>query len=406
MVWNRTACRLVLGALLLAAASCGSSGGGGSGRGEVQEGPPRVSRGPQVSLAAPASVHVAWSTSKPAAGAVEYGLDAAFGQVALGLPAAEDQAVPIEGLLPGSRYRYRLLVDGGPAGGEHAFATAPADPEASFRFAVLGDCGSGSEDQARVAARILEADPALVLIAGDVVYDKGAPEQLDPHYFRPFASLIDHIPFYAALGNHDVQTENGRPLLEALYLPRNDEEGSERYYSFDHGAAHFVALDTTSSVAPGSPQRAWLERDLDRTAARWVFVYFHHPPYSSSRHGSNFTLRQQLGPVFDAFRVDVAFSGHDHNYERSFPLRREQVVGAESEPGYADPGGTIYIVTGGGGRSLYGSGRSYFTAHSESAYHFVQVDVDGPVIAITAVRSDGVPMDRITVRKTAGRARR
>lgn len=314
--------------------------------------------------------------------------------------AGTEHVVVLSNLLAGTRYKYRLLLDGGVVGQDRTFSTAPADPSAPFRFAVLADCGSGSRHQARVGSRILASDPAFVLIAGDVVYDSGAPEEIDPHYFEPYEDLVERIPFYPALGNHDVRTQGGRPLLDALYLPSNNSEGTERYYSFDYGAAHFVALDSNASVTPGSLQRQWLEADLTQSSATWKFVYFHASPYSSSAHGSSLALREALCPIFDAHHVDMVFTAHDHDYERTYPMMSEQVVQAGEEPDYTDPQGTVYVVTGGGGRSLYASGKSFFTAFSESSYHFVRVDVDGLELRLEAIREDGSPLDHMSIRKS------
>ena len=81
-------------------------------------------------------------------------------------------------------------------------------------------------------------------------------------------------------------------------------------------------------------------------------------------------------------------------------MMSEQVVQAGEEPDYTDPQGTVYVVTGGGGRSLYASGKSFFTAFSESSYHFVRVDVDGLELRLEAIREDGSPLDHMSIRKS------
>ena len=275
------------------------------------------------------------------------------------------------------------------------------DPLRPLRFVAFGDSGVGNDRQRNLARQIDAADPDLVVITGDVIYSDGAPSEIDPHYFEPYADLIDHVPFYPALGNHDVRTENGAPLLEALYLPTNDRDGTERYYSFVRASVHFVALDSNAPLEPGSPQYDWLATDLEAASAPWIVVYFHHPPYSSSRHGSHLTLRDTLGPLFDRFRVDLVLNGHDHDYERTFPMRGAAPVDAHLDPDYIDPGGTIYVVTGGGGNRLYPSGVSTFTAYSESSHHFVEVEILGLSLALRAVRNDGRVIDRMSILKTS-----
>ena len=82
-------------------------------------------------------------------------------------------------------------------------------------------------------------------------------------------------------------------------------------------------------------------------------------------------------PLCDAHGVDMVFCGHDHNFERSWPLRGDMVVSDDDEPDYVDPGGTIFVVTGGGGL-LYDSSMGWHTAFSRSVPHYVRIDMDGP----------------------------
>ncbi len=80
-------------------------------------------------------------------------------------------------------------------------------------------------------------------------------------------------------------------------------------------------------------------------------------------------MQTYLVPIFETYGVDVVFSGHDHDYERTEALRSNGIV----EPGE----GTVYVTTGGGGGSLNGVGSKWFTAYSESVLHFVRVSVAG-----------------------------
>lgn len=344
------------------------------------------------------SVLIAWKTDQPAAGTVEYSTDQSFA-LSSSDAGVQAHAISLSGLLPDTHYFYRILVDGDLLSEGHGFNTAPANGSLPFRFAAFGDSGTGGQNQLAVAARVLLSDPRLVILTGDAIYEAGAASEINPHYFVPYANLLDHVPFYVALGNHDVSTQNGQPLLDALYLPINNVDNTERYYSFDWGNVHFAALNSNSSFDAGSPQRTWLEGDLSGSTADWKFVYFHHPPFSSSRHGSSISLRNNLEPIFDSQHVDIVFSGHDHDYERTFPLLAAQVVDAQDDPNYTNPQGPIYIVTGGGGRSLYPKGTSFFTAFSESTFHFTQVDVNGLDLTVTAIRADGTVMDQATIHK-------
>jgi hypothetical protein len=57
---------------------------------------------------------------------------------------------------------------------------------------------------------------------------------------------------------------------------------------------------------------------LAASKAAWKVCFFHHPLYTSGRYRSSSRLhRLILEPLFIRHDVDVAFSGHEHIYQRS-----------------------------------------------------------------------------------------
>ncbi len=327
------------------------------------------------------SAVIAWMSEEPGAGFIEYGetseLEHEQGDGRIG----KRHAVTLSGLRPGSMYYYRVAG----ARKTASFRTAPEGPDSGFAFAVVGDSGNGSKAQRAVAGLLERMAPDLILHTGDVVYPKGNDADYDPKFFVPYRRIIEGVPVFPSLGNHDVETKDGAPYLRNFHLPRNNPEGTGRYYSFDWGNAHFVALDSELYYDDGGGdperQKAWLERDLGETQQPWKFVFFHRPPYSSSEHGSDLTVRGDLEPVLARHGVDIVFSGHDHDYERTAPVR-----------------GVTYVVTGGGGKDLYEAGNSEWTASSRSAHHVVRVRVDGDRLRLEAVEPDGAVMDRLDLR--------
>lgn len=133
-------------------------------------------------------------------------------------------------------------------------------------------------------------------------------------------------------------------------------------------------------------QRTFLERDLAATRKRWRFAYLHRSPYGSSRHGGDVRVREDLEPLFARHGVDLVFSGHDHVYERTVPIK-----------------GVTYVVSGGGGRRLYPAGRSTRTASSVSAHHAVFVRVEGQRLSLEAVEAGGKVVDRLELHQPHAR---
>jgi predicted phosphodiesterase len=389
---------LLAAAIALPSLGCGS-GGGAAPLDPAAHFPAGVVRGPILALPTSTSMTVAWWSDTRVLGSVAYGLDASYGTTVTDATARFEHVNVLTGLRPATTYHYRIERAGVPAGGDHVFTTPPDDPVAPVRFGVLGDTGTGGPEELAVIALLERQAPDLVLHVGDLAYEHGTTQQVFQRFTVPFAGVMDHRPLFAAVGNHDVETDGGRPFFDAVVQPTNPVDGTESYYSLDWGGCHVVALDSTADLSPQSPQATWLASDLQASTARWKLVFFHHPVWSSSSHGGSPDLQASLGPVLEAHGVDLVLCGHDHDYERTFPMVGATPVDVGFEPDYHDPAGPIYVVTGGGGQTLYGSGAGSFTAASESAYHVTVIDVAGSTLSITAVALDGTVIDRASISK-------
>lgn len=329
---------------------------------------------PYLQNGQPGAITIAWRSADtgPAVATVteELGTRRLTGRIEPG-DAAE---MRFEGLTPGAHYRYRV-VQRGKVLGTGRFKANPGPEQGHFRFAVLGDMGTGVPGQFAIAERVTAWKPDFTLAVGDLIYPHGAWHHYKPRFFKPYRELLRNSVVYPALGNHDVETQNGAPYLTAFSLPK--APGDERYYAFDYGPARFWALDTTQPFHPGSPQYAWFARDAAASKARWKFAFFHHPPYSSGLHGSHPAVRAHLSPLFARHGFAAVFAGHDHHYERTEPID-----------------GVTYIVSGGGGGMLYGILPKRFTAaYAQFKHSYVGVTVYGDTLAIRAFDEQGQTLD-------------
>ena len=94
--------------------------------------------------------------------------------------------------------------------------------------------------------------------------------------------------------------------------------------------------------------------------------------------------------------MDLVLAGHDHHYERSYPLLSSTPV----EPGC----GSVYVLTGGGGASQFARSveRSKLTAATSRTHQYVRLVVRRAVIQGTVVGVDGDVLDRFAVRAFDG----
>ena len=318
-----------------------------------------------------------------------------------------------DGLAPGV-YEYTVFNEGlfwrkVAMSGPHRVRQAALRGE-SFRFIAFGDSGNGSNTQANLAEVLTAQKPDIVIHAGDLVYPAGAAKDYRLNFFEPNAALIQSVPFMPSLGNHDVATDLGRPLLETFDLPDNGPKGiePERNYYFDYGDARFVALDTNRKTEGGAITfdqmktivAPWLRRVLTDCDARWKFVYFHHPFYTGSVHAPEGTayVKEAYVKVFEDCGVDVVFCGHNHLFERTAPIKADKVV--------PDGQGVVYITTGAGGVTRYPEHDPpppYIRAFNDAVFSFTRVAVTTDRLEIKQIDEQGKAIDEYTLAKKSKR---
>jgi len=241
--------------------------------------------------------------------------------------AGVDHVVRVTRLTPGMHYGYKIETDSGVLA-EGRFRAAPARA-AKFTFAVVGDFGSGTQDETAVASLIRSWHPDFVLTVGDNAYPLGARGLLDRDIFGPYAAVMRESTWFPALGNHDVAANDGKPELEAFH-----SLGNGRWYRFTWGNAAVVVLDSDASVQPGSPQLRFARRSLALDSC-FRFAAWHHPPWEPPGRPHSPGLRRNIVPLVEKDGVQVVFVGHLHAYARSRPRQ-----------------GVVYVAVGTGGAEL------------------------------------------------------
>src|SRR5579872_6325198 len=298
----------------------------------------------------------------------------------------------VAGLRPGATYAYAVTADNDGNAADPFTATFRTAPHgrAAFRFtldlATPSTSSILSYGQSAYAVDAVESfQPLFHLLNGDLCYADLNPT-VQPEVWRDFGNnnqtSAANRPWMPCLGNHEVEFGNGAQgftsYLTRYTLPDNKVPGfGGRWYRFRIGSVLFVCLDADDVVyqdagafvagpAPltpagstnnpaiepgtsfyirgysGGAQTAWLERTLAAgrrdDSVDWIVVQMHQCACSSSAtgNGSDLGIRQQWLPLFDRYQVDLVLSGHDHDYERSFPVR-----GADANAGHEVATGAV-----------------------------------------------------------------
>ena len=398
---------------------------------------PELIRGPYLQQVTSTSARVRFETSRPALGVVRYGTsDGALDAEVRGKKPARAHDLALRDLLSGTTHAYRVEL--GEEGVDGRFRTAPrTGSRAPFRVWVTGDLGTGSKHARAVRdgfARFTEDRPAQVWITlGDNAYPSGTPMDWQARFFDVYPEPLRSIPFFPSIGNHDanaVSPLSGRlHYFEALTLPTRAEaggspSGSEHFYSFDWGNAHFIALDSDQSDRRADAAMArWLRLDLLHTQADWKIAYLHHAPFSRGTHHDDREkrarqIRENFVPILEEAGVDLVLSGHSHAYERSHWLAGPHPEGWHFDPGRvlseadasgdlpvhrSEPGvprGTLYVVAGSAGQIGRDSPLDHPSmAFATETHGSLVLDVEGCSLEGRFVDVEGAVLDAFRLEK-------
>ena len=163
-------------------------------------------------------------------------------------------------------------------------------------------------------------------------------------------------------------------------------------------------MDSESSYLPGSDpdfsdlentnQYRFVENDLSNAsnnlAIKWIIVMSHRQFYSSlcGEHDSCEPIkkyREAYHPLFEKYGVDLLFSGHAHNYQRTYSLfynnvnSSDPIIEQKDKTEYKSPNGMFQIIVGTGGIDFddFSSQETYVVYQQDSHYGFLNIDIVG-----------------------------
>jgi hypothetical protein len=321
---------------------------------------------------------VVWETTATTAGTtVKYGLDTTYGSTATGTTDSQGtngliHIVEITGLATDTTYHYICGDDAGGWSSDSTFKTAPAGPS-NYVFCSMGDSRDNPSELSKIVGKANAVDPMFTVFNGDLCVSDTAT--LYDTWFSDWEQLGDHSPIAPALGNHEGTAVN---YLHRFALPNN-----ERWYSFNYSAMHIIVLSTSlDSFSQGTAQYTWFANNLkaaaNDSAHPWKIAVFHNPPYNVGGHGGDTGVQTYLAPLLSQYKVDLVLNGHNHYYERTYPLKgggANPTVTDTSLHYYLNPAGVIYATTGSCGAPLYDIGTAYYLAVEKKAYQFAKISV-------------------------------
>ncbi len=304
--------------------------------------------------------------------------------------------VRVVGLQPGTEYLYRvgtwdsydaktLLFAKPELSDVQRFKSAPLPgSREKFTFIAAGDSRDGADLIAANMAPMAARNVDFWLFNGDFC-EMGLQSEWNA-WFDAMAPALSASPIMPVVGNHELVISTYASQFDLPIVAEIPEVLKERAWSFDYANVHFLAIDTnTTDNILG--EKEWIEADLTQADANpnvdFTIVMQHHAVYSSSNHGTVERVKEELVPIYERHKVAMVYNGHDHMYERTFPVREDKIN---------EEDGIIYVVAGAFFAPPYSAGTSWWTAVSADGDrgNYLVVEVDGTTIKGTGYYGDNL----------------
>jgi len=279
------------------------------------------------------------------------------------------------------------------------------DGEENFNFAAVGDFGCSTNTQNTIE-NMQSNDPEIVLTLGDLSYHSTAD-----CWFDMMSPVKDKLML--TLGYHDV--EDGQAKMNQ-YM--NSFALEKPFYSYDYNKVHFLVMSAKSVYYKGSEQYNFVLDDLKKASenvnVNWIVVSSYGPPYTSpSEHTAFKELREVYHPIFEKYGVDLVLGGHNHNYQRTFPLTYNPNDSGEPKVTSTTTGeydgqkdGIVFAIVGTGGVNLYPfTGQAPFVEKQfDNKFGYLNIDITNgnPHSKLTGTFYDnkgGQILDQFTIDK-------
>ena len=313
--------------------------------------------------------------------------------------------VEFTGLKADTRYTYRV-GDGVNWSEWTDFTTAAAGPQ-PFSFIYYGDAQNYIDSAVPRVFRQAFADrpdAKVVVNAGDLIDSANSEEQWG-QWHAADGFINSQVNNISIPGNHEYSGGLSTFWRPQFPYPDNGPGNPEirnTAYWLDYQGVRFIGLDSNvqSNATLMAAQTTWLEGLLADNPNKWTVVTFHHPVYSTTGTRNNPNVRNQWGPLFEKYGVDLVLQGHDHSYGRGDKVENRRSMSVHSGVTYvvSVSGGKMYALNG--GENWTGNGAEVRST-SQDTQLYQMIDVDADTIRFEARYANGEHHDGFVIRKNA-----
>ena len=320
-----------------------------------------------------------------------------------GYKAVNVNSVTLGGLTAGTTYEYQAA-----SGKENwpktveSFTAGTAD--ASQKFFVLGDIqAEDTTNISNIFNTLKTGSYDFGIQTGDVVDSPTNFAKLDEMVQLLNAKELGSADMIHVLGNHEFEGDGNADITGSVFALPKHSMGS--CWSTTYGNVYVAVINYSGVGSDMKTAAEWLVQDAKASDATWKILTVHQPAYYTNAKGGNGPMTQYIPAAAEEAGIDVVFSGHDHSFARTNPLKGGE-IDAEN--------GVYYYICGSSGEKSYPvSSQNIFdyskifaqaTTDFNAIYLSVEANRSQMKINVYDMQKDGTPhlLDNVTLKSLTG----
>ena len=258
-----------------------------------------------------------------------------------GYQAANVNSVTLGGLVAGTTYEYQAAAgDKWPDTVESFTAGAPG---ASQKFFVLGDIqAEDTTNITRIFEKLRAGGYDFGIQTGDAVDKPTQFTELNGVVGLLNAEQLGSADVIHVLGNHEFEGDGNADIAGSVFALPAHSMGS--CWSTTYGDVYVAVINYSGNAGDMKTAAEWLVQDAKASDATWKILTVHQPAYYTNAKGGNAPMTAYIPAAAEAAGIDVVFSGHDHSFARTNPLKGGEIDAED---------GVYYYICGSSGEKSY-----------------------------------------------------
>ena len=258
-----------------------------------------------------------------------------------GYNAVNVNSVTLGGLVAGTTYEYQAAAGNNWPEATESFTAGAAG--AAQKFFVLGDIqAKDTTNITRIFEKLRAGGYDFGIQTGDAVDAPTNFAELNGVVGLLNAEQLGSADVIHVLGNHEFAGDGNADIAGSVFALPAHSAGS--YWSTTYGDVYVAVINYSGNAGDMKTAAEWLVQDAQNSDAAWKILTVHQPAYYTNANGGNAPMTAFIPAAAEEAGIDVVFSGHDHSFARTNPLKAGEIDAED---------GVYYYICGSSGEKSY-----------------------------------------------------